>query len=237
MGWMRLGHYEGLVFDEDDGGDDERQKEEVGGVEGVNLLRRRLQASQRLNCMLVAERARNAALLGEVRRLVGRVPGVGGGMKSEGGVEGAEGEGEEQQQRPPFRFLQEKGDLAEGDAETPLTTTAAFSLSQMQALRELSATLRRGMVGLAAASGEEGGEEDDDGKKTWRRERLEYVETATRKHLENVRGLELGKDGEVRDGEWDGGGRSLAKGEVESLERVVSMLGGRREEPDRMDES
>ena len=93
------------------------------------------------------------------------------------------------------------------------------------------------MAGLAAASGEEGGEEDDDGKKTWRRERLEYVETATRKHLENVRGLELGKDGEVRDGEWDGGGRSLAKGEVESLERVVSMLGGRREEPDRMDES
>ncbi len=234
MGWMRLGHYEGLVFDEDeDGNGDGQEKEEDNGVEGVNLLRRQLQASQRLNCMLVAERARNAALLGEVRRLVGRVPGVGSGVKSE--AEGAEGD--EGEQRPPFRFLQEKGDLAEGDAETPLTTTAAFSLSQMQALRELSATLRRGMAGLAATAGEEGGEGEEDGKKTWRRERLEYVETATRKHLENVRGLELGKDGEVRDGEWDGGGRSLAKGEVESLERVVSMLGGGREEPDRMDES
>ena len=80
-------------------------------------------------------------------------------------------------------------------------------------------------------------QDESDTRKSWRRERLEYVETATRKHLENVRGLELGKDGEVLDGEWDGGGRSLAKGEVESLERAVSLLGGGQDGPDRMDES
>jgi kinetochore protein Mis12/MTW1 len=87
-----------------------------------------------------------------------------------------------------------------------------------------------------AGPDEEEEEEDGKGRKSWRRERLEYVETATKKHLENVRGLELGKDGEVRDGEWDGGGRSLATGEVESLERAVGLLGGSREQ-DKMDES
>ncbi len=32
--------------------------------------------------------------------------------------------------------------------------------------------------------------------------------------------------GEVRDGEWQGEGRKLGKGEVEDLERVVDMVGG-----------
>jgi kinetochore protein Mis12/MTW1 len=235
----------------------------MGLVEGVNRLRRKLQASQRLQCMLVAERARNAALLGEMRRLVG---GLGGGVKSEVGAEQqqqqqqqqhqqAPGQGEERggekapQTTPPLRFLHDQGDLTTGDAETPLTTTTAFTLSQLQALRELSAALRGAMPGLASPLGGEataasasddddhGGGRDGQKKKSWRQERLEYVETATRKHLENVRGLELGRDGEVRDGEWDGGGRGLARGEVESLERVVSLLGGSRDEQDRMDES
>ncbi|KAK4241697.1 Mis12 protein-domain-containing protein [Achaetomium macrosporum] len=241
MQWIRLGHYEGLDFDAvlaspSENGEEQGEGEAPPGVrvESVNRLRRRLQASQRLHCMLVAERARNAALLGEMRRLIG------GQQQQRGGEE----EGQQRQQsqkKPPFRFLHDKGDLTEGDAETPLTTTTAFTLSQLQALRELSTVLRAAMPGLAAAGGEEVDEErggdGKGGKKSWRRERLAYVETATRKHLENVRGLELGKNGEVRDGEWDGGGRNLAKGEVESLERVVSILGGSRDEQDRMDES
>ncbi|KAL2188923.1 hypothetical protein L209DRAFT_752068 [Thermothelomyces heterothallicus CBS 203.75] len=220
--------------------------------------------------MLVAERARNAALLGEMRRLVGVL--LGQGVKVEPGQAAAGGGGgggggdqqqqQQQQQKPPFGFLHEKGDLTIGDAETPLTTTTAFLLSQLQSLRELSMALRGVMARLAADDGalqEEEEEEEEEGedregadgkgqkkkkKKSWRRERLEYVETATKRHLENVRGLELGKNGEVRDGEWDGGGRSLARGEVESLERLADMLGGGRgededqiQDQDRMDES
>ncbi|KAK4040888.1 Mis12 protein-domain-containing protein [Parachaetomium inaequale] len=251
MAWLRLGHYEGLGFGQDasslagagaaaaatgegGAGDQLGEGEEKLSVESVNGLRRRLQASQRLNCMLVAERARNAALLGEMRRLVGVVPGQGVKVEPEPTVEGQGGEGV--QQKPPFRFLHDKGDLTEGDAETPLTTTTAFSLSQLQALRELSTALRGVMAGLAGPD-EQDEEEDGKGRKSWRRERLEYVETATKKHLENVRGLELGKNGEVRDGEWDGGGRSLAAGEVESLERAVGLLGRDKGEQDRMDES
>jgi kinetochore protein Mis12/MTW1 len=191
----------------------------------------------KLQCMLVAERARNAALLGEMRRLVGEGVGVKSEKDAAGKEEGQEGE---EKQKPPFRFLRDKGQLSEGDAETPLTTTTAFTLSQLQALRALSTSLRGAIPDLAAVApggGEDPEEGEEDGKKSWRRERLEYVETATRKHLENVRGLELGKNGEVRDGDWDGGGRSLGKGEVESLEKVVAMLGGSRDEQDKMDES
>ncbi|KAK4141636.1 Mis12 protein-domain-containing protein [Dichotomopilus funicola] len=274
MDWLRLGHYEGLDFSGAEGqptgaeggagvgeGQGETGEEEGGklSVEGINRLRRRLQASQRLNCMLVAERARNAALLGEMRRLVGVLPGQ--SVKAEPVDVGADAKA-----NPPFAFLHNKGDLTEGDASRPLTTTTAFSLSQLSALRDLSAALRDVMTALAEPTHgsddtmeeeEEGGAENGDGqgkdgkkKKSWRRERLEYVETATRKHLEQVRGLELGKDGEVRDGgEWEGGGRGLERGEVESLERVVALLGGSGsggsgsgggvgvEDGDRMDES
>ncbi|KAK4123605.1 hypothetical protein N657DRAFT_572366 [Parathielavia appendiculata] len=284
MEWLRLGHYDGLVFpaanripnsggQQQDGGTaaaggDGQEEEGVEeddrlSAEGINHLRRRLQASQRLHSMLVAERARNAALLGEMRRLVGgRVAGT---VKTEPVTttttaeqqrnqhqqpqqqeDPQQQEQKQIQQKPPFQFLHSKGHLTDGDATTPLTTTTAFSLSQLQALRDLSRALRNAMPSLASLPGEDDEdvakqEEDEvDGKgkkKSWRRERLEYVETATKRHLENVRGLELGQNGEVRDGEWDGGGRRLAKGEVESLERVVGLLGRVEEEGERMDES
>ncbi|OIW22175.1 hypothetical protein CONLIGDRAFT_687797 [Coniochaeta ligniaria NRRL 30616] len=43
------------------------------------------------------------------------------------------------------------------------------------------------------AAGRKGGgeEEEDNGGRKWRREKLEYVETATRKRLEHAKGLEL----------------------------------------------
>ncbi|CRK22086.1 hypothetical protein BN1723_012565, partial [Verticillium longisporum] len=107
------------------------------------------------------------------------------------------------------------------------------------ALRALSTSLTNLMPDLAGQGDENG---DDDKRKGWRRERVEYVEVATRKHLENVRGLELGKNGEVRDGEWQGEGKKFAKGEVEGLENIAAALGGGSGEAssrkeDEMDES
>jgi len=219
--WIRLSHYQGLDFSPTP------NKPDRPTVETVNRLRRRLQASQKLNCMLHAEKARNDALLRGLRRLVAPPSTNISEIKSE--------EGDEAPGVPPFSFLNEKGDLAEGGADTPVTTTTAFTLSQLQALRALSTSLRSIMPDLG---GEDGGlsEADQDRKRSWRRERLEYVESATRKHLENVRGLDLGKNGEVHDGEWDGGGRSLGQEEVEGLEKVVLDLAG-GEDGDKMDES
>ncbi|ROV95059.1 hypothetical protein VPNG_09469 [Cytospora leucostoma] len=265
--WMRLGHYEGLNFDnlpppattkpnkKPNGGDDDDNNDNNGDgdgdgadkmdidappdvptVESVNRLRRRLQASQRLNTMLHAEKARNDALLGELRSLVGRVgtdKGKGKGAtdakqepqtSSSSSPDGGAG-------RPaPFAFLRDRGDLTQADADTPLSTTTAFSLSQLQALRALSTSLSNIMPSLgdqgggAAGAGGEGADGATGRRKTWRRERVEYVEGAARKHLEKVRGLELGGDGEVRDGEWQGEGRRFASGEVAALEGLVSAL-------------
>ncbi|KAL8347361.1 hypothetical protein RB601_003159 [Gaeumannomyces tritici] len=209
-------------------------------IASVARLRRRLQASQKLNVMLHAERARNAALLDELRTFLHGSGGADGGsataggaataVKSEGGAAGQDGAAA----APSLAFLRNKGELTVSDAETPLTTTTAFTLSQLQALRALSTSLRTMMPDLVQhKQGSTGGGSSDDaaaaraaGRRAWRTERLEYVEGAARKHLENVRGLHLGPGGEVRDGEWQGEGRSLARGEVEGLETVVAAIGG-----------
>ncbi|KAK0621146.1 Mis12 protein-domain-containing protein [Bombardia bombarda] len=225
--WIRLTHYEGLDFSNiinsnkpENNNPSSSSSSSNPTIDSVDRLRRRLQASQKLNCMLHAEKARNAALLGEVRRLVGG--GGSTGLPTNPQESTTDGE---PTPAAPFAFLNNKGSLADGGAETPLTTTTAFTLSQLQALRSLSASLRNLMPDLdpGNSSSQDGGETT---AKSWRRERLEYVETAARRHLERARGLELGADGEVRDGEWHGEGRSLAEGEVEGLERMVGILGG-----------
>ncbi|KAK3682666.1 Mis12 protein-domain-containing protein [Podospora appendiculata] len=223
--WIRLSHYEGLDFSSS-----AIDNDSAPTVEGLNNLRRRLQASQKLNTMLQAEKARNAVLLHDVRRLVGSGGGAPTVVKQETASPAAGNEEKESPARP-FEFLHSTGALADGGAETPLTTTTAFTLSQLQALRALSTSLRNLMPDLAARrkdndGDDSSGDEAAGEKKSWRRERLEYVETATKKHLEHVRGLELGRNGEVRDGEWHGEGRGLAMDEVEGLERAVAVLGG-----------
>ncbi|KKY39417.1 putative mis12 domain-containing protein [Diaporthe ampelina] len=229
--WLRLGHYGGLNFDNLPTESPGKESSGAGAdsmdvdtpdrptVESVNRLRRRLQASQRLNTMLHAEKARNDALLGELRSLVGRVGAGAAKDEAQGGT------------KPPFAFLQNRGDLTLADANTPLTTTTAFSLSQLQALRALSTSLSSILPNLQGGGGDEGG-----ARRTWRKERVEYVEGAARKHLENVRGLELGRDGEVRDGEWQGEGRRFAGDEVVALEGIANALGSGGGGDEKMDE-
>lgn len=204
--WVRLRHYEGLDFER-------VVREGVEGapsVEGVGELWGRVRASQRLNLMLRAEKAKNEALLRVLRRVLGE----------EGG-------------EAPLGFLRELGSLTEGAAKAPIETTTAFALSQLQALRSLSTSLNNMTPDLVAIGEEQ--DVDGGGKKSWRRERVEYVEGQTRKHLEDVRGLELGPQGGVRDGEWQGEGRKFTKEEVEALEAVSEAMGGKSGET--MDES
>jgi kinetochore protein Mis12/MTW1 len=234
--YIRLTHYEGLDFSASDpagedghGGTTDSDKPTL---ESVGQLRRKLRESMRLNAMLHAEQERNARLLSDLRGLVGLGGDDANKVKDENADENSAG---------PFAFLHRQvAQLKDAGADTPLSTTTDFTLSQLQALRALSTSLRTMSPHLQPVSGDEG----DSGNRSWRRERLEYVEGATRRHLENVQGLELGKDGEVRDGEWQGEGRKLGKGEVEGLERVVAVLGGEGtaqnstgDDDDTMDES
>ncbi|KAI0887200.1 Mis12 protein-domain-containing protein [Annulohypoxylon maeteangense] len=228
MHWMRLSHYDGLDLSSITS---TNSQSNTPTLDTINHLRRKLRESMRLNALLTAERARNESLLNELQSLIGLSPPV-----------KTEKPSPTHPQPPPptkspFAFLHDRGSLTDGGSEAPLSTTTAFTLSQMQALRALSASLRNLAPDLAppppdSTSDPEAMDVDDNGaaksseRKTWRRERLEYVEGATRRYLENVEGLELGKHGEVRDGEWQGEGRGLARDEVGGLESVITLLGG-----------
>ncbi|KAF5590265.1 MTW1 Determining metaphase spindle length [Fusarium pseudocircinatum] len=206
--YMRLAHYEGLDFSGSEGPDRPT-------TESVTALRRRLHASQRLHTALESERARNDALLGKLRSVLGVVP---GNVKAEEG----------QAQAPDgsaFGFLRDKASLQAAGADKPIATTTEFTLSQLQALRALSTSLRTLLPDLGPTDADTSMEDASSSSRTWRRERVEYVEGASRKYLESARGLELGDQGEVRDGEWQGEGRKITRSDVEGLEKVAAMLG------------
>ncbi|KAJ4855380.1 mis12 protein domain-containing protein [Trichoderma breve] len=220
--YMRLSHYSGLDFPDDDTA--AAQQIDKPSPESITALRRRLQASQKLNAVLEAEKARNDALLKTLRSLLGVVPDA---TKTEE-KESSNGEsGGSAAAAHPFTFLRDRGGLEESGGQQPITTTTEFTLSQLQALRALSGSLRELLPGLGDASVTDA--EAASAAASWRRERAEYIETSSRKYLETVVGLELGPEGEVRDGEWQGEGRGLSKGEVEGLEKVAAMLGGGRD--------
>ncbi|EMT70668.1 Kinetochore-associated protein MTW1 [Fusarium odoratissimum] len=206
--YMRLAHYEGLDFSGSEGPDRPT-------TESVTALRRRLHASQRLHTALESERARNDTLLGKLRSVLGVVP---GNVKAEEG----------QAQAPDgsaFGFLRDKTSLQAAGADKPIATTTEFTLSQLQALRALSTSLRTLLPDLGPTDADTSMEDASSSSRTWRRERVEYVEGASRKYLETARGLELGDQGEVRDGEWQGEGRKITRSDVEGLEQVAAMLG------------
>ncbi|KAK5997445.1 hypothetical protein PT974_02804 [Cladobotryum mycophilum] len=214
--FMRLSHYEGLDFPSSSALQ-QQQQEDKPTPESITALRRRLQASQKLNIALEAEKARNEVLLHKLRSLLGVKP-SGEGVKNE---EVATAGG------APFGFLRDKGGLEEGGGDQPITTTTEFTLSQLQSVRSLSKSLQKLLPDLVQVTDPENG-----GKaKSWRRERAEFIESSSRKYLETVGGLELGPGGDIRDGDWQGEGRGLSKGEVEGLEKVVVLLGGTKDSP------
>lgn len=217
--YMRLAHYEGLDFNG-------LEAPDRPTAESITALRRRLHASQKLHTALEAERARNDALLVKLRAALGVVP---GGVKAEEG---------QAQPESAFGFLRDKASLQDADANTPIATTTEFTLSQLQALRALSTSLRTLLPDLGPDDADADAADEDaaGGSKTWRRERVEYVEGASRKYLETARGLELGAQGEVRDGEWQGEGRKITRGDVEGLEQVVSMLGNNKSPESKADD-
>lgn len=220
--YMQLSHYRGLDFDA-------AATSGAATVKSVTNLRRRVHASQRLRVALETEHVRNEALLKKLRAAVG--------VKDRGAAKGAsaavkredddEGQGVNAKQEDVLGFLRDRGSLEEGGTVRPITTTTEFTLSQLQALRSLSSSLRTLIpeISTGEEADEEEDEEDGDGEKSWRRERAEYVESASRRYIETVGGVEMGPAGEVRDGEWQGEGRGPAREEVEGLERVIAVLG------------
>ncbi|GAB0135167.1 hypothetical protein EsDP_00003514 [Epichloe bromicola] len=213
--FIRLSHYQGL---------DLSNHPDRPTAGSITELRRRLHASQKLHVALEAERSRNDVLLRKLREAL-NMPFAGGQgpVKKEPEAGNAD---EEKTGRGALGFLREKGTLEQGGTDKPITTTAEFTLSQLQSLRSLSSSLRALLPQLGTVENDPEGAEPNPQDKSWRSERSEYIESASRKYLERSAGLELGPHGEVRDGVvWQGVGPSLAKDDVESLEKVAAILG------------
>lgn len=225
--WIHLAHYQGLDFQA-------VGSEHTPTLESVNSLRRRLQASQRLHTHLVVEKARNDILIAQLRALIQGEQYL--QPKDEKILIERAGIPASDSVLPrPFAFLdQKRAALASADATVPLETTSAFVLSQLAALRGLSRSLRNITPDLISLTTKEVQGHGSDAVPSWRRNRVEYIEGEMRKHLQHVRGIELGVDGSVRDGEWQEEGKSLEQGEVESLEKVVNALGVENKEGQKM---
>lgn len=185
-------------------------------IETIRLQRAKVQEAQRLNRLLTAESSKNTAIINRLRSLRGLPP------KAAGSSEPSTND----TTYPVFAHLENKADLTDGTGDTPLSTNAAFVLSQLPALKSLLAELKPQERLLAEREKADPNIAEGQGEKSWRKQRVEYIETQTRRHLEKVVGLELGKNGEVGDGEWQAEGRKLAKGEVQDLEKMVEMIGG-----------
>jgi kinetochore protein Mis12/MTW1 len=241
--WIRLGHYEGLSFDgpAGDSPDTAAAAASPPTVESVSNLRRRLQTAQRLNVALHAEKARNDALLAQLRAVVGASSSPSSiaahHVKAEDAVAIIDSSAPAPA-TPPLAFLRATGPLTAADARTPLATSAEFSLSQLAALRTLSSSLRTLRSRIASQApkpkkhhhhhngdDDQDDDDDDDRKAGWRAQRARYVDAATRRHLEVRAGLELGAQGEVRAGDWQGPGRAVPQPEVDALEALAAALG------------
>jgi kinetochore protein Mis12/MTW1 len=200
--YMRLSHYAGLEFPAVEEEEDAAAQSDKPTTESITALRRRLQASQKLNAVLESEKAHNEALLRRLKSLLGV---DGDATKTEEDQQNAmDQDGAAAATSKPFSFLRDRGGLEESGGEQPITTTTEFTLSQLQSLRALSGSLRKLLPELSVP-----GDEDTDaasaetGKElvtptSWRRERAEYIESSSRKYLETVAGLELGPMGSGR---------------------------------------
>lgn len=149
----------------------------------------------KLNAMLKAEEARNAAVLGQLRSLMGT-------------------DSSPDLSKSPFAFLTSSQQVGQGSAGQPLTENVQYALSQLPALRQHLEQLKESPRSLPNARVRE---EDDDSEKAKRRR---YLDSQSRRALQR-RGVEPEDAASIAAGR----GRKIGKDEVEGIEAVVQALG------------
>ncbi|CAK3974141.1 related to MTW1 Determining metaphase spindle length [Lecanosticta acicola] len=187
--WVRLDHYKGVDLVN-------AAELKAPTPEAVQLQRRKLQETMKLNIMLKAEEAKNAAILKQLSGLI------------EKGGEGGEGE------EAPFAFL--KAAAKEGNAEGNLTQDTQDALERIPALRQLLSQMQEAMQAIPNAR--HGRYEDEDSAEARRRR---YLEHQSRRALERK-----GIDPDSSAGASLAAGRKMGRDELEGIESVVQALGG-----------
>ena len=186
-GWVQLDHYKNL---------DLSRTETSPTPEQVQLQRRKLNETTKLNTMLKAEEARNAAVLEQLRSLTG--------------TNNANGDAES-----PLAFLTSSAHAAKNSPGQPLNQTVQYALSQLPALRQHLEQLKQS---LQTPLNARRGREDEDSFESKRRN---YIDYHSRRALDR-KGIEPEKAASVAAGL----GRRVGREEVEGMEAVVQALGG-----------
>ena len=187
-GWVQLDHYKNL---------DLSRAEDAPTPEQVQLQRRKLHETAKLNAMLKAEEARNFVVLEKLRSLTG------------GGAE------TENSDASPFSFLTSSPHTSANAASQPLNQNVQYALSQLPALRQNLAQLKESLQTIPNARHVTENEDSVAAKR-----RL-YIDSQSRRALER-RGIEPENPESVAAGV---GGR-IGRDEVEGMEAVVQALGG-----------
>lgn len=200
-GWVQLDHYKNLDF---------ANAADTPTPEQVQLQRRKLHETTKLNTMLKAEEARNVAVLEQLRGLLG--------SNSKPDLSNS-----------PFAFLTSSQNSAKSTNGQPLNQNVQYALSQLPALRQHLAQLKQSLQTLPNARHREEDENSVEAK------RAHYIDSQSRRALER-RGVEPDSSSSVAAGI----GRRVGKEEVEGIEAVRQALGGadraRRRADDDMEE-
>ncbi|KAM3422562.1 hypothetical protein BST61_g57 [Cercospora zeina] len=156
--WVRLEHYKGI---------DVTTAEDAPGPEALELQRKKLHETVKLNMMLKSEEAKNAAILQQLSALIGA------DVKQEGQTSSA-----------PLAFL----NATSGESQHLEQDTQA-ALSQIPALQKLLADLKEAMQTMQTARKVK---HDDEDSAEGRRRR--YLESQSRRALER-KGIDLESSG------------------------------------------
>ena len=185
---MQLDHYKNIETSKAD---------DAPTPEQVQMQRRKLQETAKLNAMLKAEEARNSRILAQLQTLVGA------NATSEEG------------KTSPFAFLAPSTQANKNSASSPLNQNVQYALTQVPALRQLLTKLKESLQTLPNARHSA---EDDSSVEAKRRQ---YVEIQSRRALER-KGIDL-EDASVAAAST---GRRIGRDEVAGIEAVVHALGG-----------
>ncbi|TKA75712.1 hypothetical protein B0A49_03910 [Cryomyces minteri] len=201
--WIRLDHYKNLDFTP--------QKADDPTLESIQLLRRKVQETEKLQVALQAEAVRNEALIQQLQLLISGSAST--AFKTEPSSSPTK-DSMSAQPSAPFAFLTSTHaaktlGISTTTAHNPLTQNTTFALAQLPALRNLLASLRPKLTALPDAPVED--------EETIAGERRAYIESQTRRHLER-RGVDLNAEGSV------GLGRRIGPEEVRAIEAIVGAL-------------
>lgn len=197
--WVRLEHYKHLDLASQNG---DGSRGVVVTPEEVQLQRRKLHETAKLNAMLKAEEARNTTVLSQLAALT-----QSSADTSEGG------------EAAPFAFLAPASTSGNsGSLAQPLAQNTHYAIAQLPALRDLVAQLKESLQTLPDARNRASGDEDESREGQRRR----YLDVQARRAVQRK-----GIDPTAAATAASSVGRKAGRDEVEGMEAVVRGLQGR----------